>query len=255
VGGGAGAVQAAPHRAKGGTYAIQKERQFCVYKGAPGFRPGPLASAVQCASQVILDVLNCRLFDLEPQCKRRSRSTRPYTAALSAPAAALTAAAGKDPAAATHQHDEYAMLSLANAAYYSAVKLQSSAGGLLRTSTRLTLNQRTEPHVCMSIHPERKSCRHIRSWFECLLSKTLQLGQPEARRPESARGGAGAPGLRHDAVHQGKGEQQANFGISLPARSADALPAPLCRYFTQAIYRNRPITRPTLHLLLLRTSV
>ncbi|EEH57634.1 PAF1 complex protein Ctr9, partial [Micromonas pusilla CCMP1545] len=40
--------------------------------------------------------------------------------------AALSAAAGKDPNAATHQHDEYAMLSLANAAYYQAVKLQSS---------------------------------------------------------------------------------------------------------------------------------
>jgi RNA polymerase-associated protein CTR9 len=47
--------------------------------------------------------------------------------ALSAQAAQLAAAAGKDPAAATHQHDEYAMLSLANAAYYQAVKLQSSA--------------------------------------------------------------------------------------------------------------------------------
>ena len=47
--------------------------------------------------------------------------------ALSAQAAQLAAAAGKDPAAATHQHDEYAMLSLANAAYYQAVKLQSSS--------------------------------------------------------------------------------------------------------------------------------
>jgi RNA polymerase-associated protein CTR9 len=46
---------------------------------------------------------------------------------LGATAAQLSAAAGKDPGAATHQHDEYAMLSLANAAYYQAVKLQSSA--------------------------------------------------------------------------------------------------------------------------------
>ena len=46
---------------------------------------------------------------------------------LDAQAAQLAAAAGKDPEAATHQHDEYAMVSLANAAYYQAVKLQSSA--------------------------------------------------------------------------------------------------------------------------------
>ena len=25
------------------------------------------------------------------------------------------------------------------------------------------------PRVCMSIHPERKSCGHVRSRFECLL--------------------------------------------------------------------------------------
>jgi len=30
-------------------------------------------------------------------------------------------------------------------------------------------------------------------------------------------------------------------GTCLPARSAEALPATLCGYFTQAIYRNRPI--------------
>lgn len=45
---------------------------------------------------------------------------------LSAQAAQVAAAAGKDPAQHTHQHDEYAMLSLANAAYYQAVKLQGS---------------------------------------------------------------------------------------------------------------------------------
>ena len=46
---------------------------------------------------------------------------------LSAQAAALAAAAGKDPNAVTHQHDEYAMVSLANAAYYRAVKTQNSS--------------------------------------------------------------------------------------------------------------------------------
>ena len=37
------------------------------------------------------------------------------------------AAAGKDPNAVTHQHDEHAMVSLANAAYYRAVKTQNSS--------------------------------------------------------------------------------------------------------------------------------
>ena len=44
---------------------------------------------------------------------------------LSAQAATLAAAAGKDPKSATHTNDEYAMIATANAAYYQAIKLQS----------------------------------------------------------------------------------------------------------------------------------
>jgi RNA polymerase-associated protein CTR9 len=45
---------------------------------------------------------------------------------LGAQAAQLAAAAGKDPKAATHATDEYAMISVGNAAYYQAMKAQSA---------------------------------------------------------------------------------------------------------------------------------
>ena len=57
---------------------------------------------------------------------------------------------------------------------------QNWAGGVCRTSTRPTLNRRTSPCVCMIIHPEGKSCGHVRSRFECLFSMTLRLGVPAA---------------------------------------------------------------------------
>jgi RNA polymerase-associated protein CTR9 len=60
----------------------------------------------------------------EAQAQFKKLRATPKT--LSAQAAQLAAAAGKDPEAATHANDEYAMISIANAAYYQAVKARSS---------------------------------------------------------------------------------------------------------------------------------
>ena len=55
------------------------------------------------------------------------------------------------------------------------------AGGLLRTTTRPTMNLlillRTGM-VCMSIHQEGKSCGHVRSGFEWMFSVALLPGRP-----------------------------------------------------------------------------
>jgi len=63
------------------------------------------------------------------------------------------------------------------------------AGELLRTSSRPTLCSDDEPStcICMSIHPEGKSCGQVRSRVECLFSLTLPPGQPAAA---AARPGA-----------------------------------------------------------------
>jgi len=58
--------------------------------------------------------------------------------------------------------------------YYSAYA--SLAGGVLRTSTRTTMNQQTGPQFYMSIHPEGTSCDRVLSQFERLFSLSLLLG-------------------------------------------------------------------------------
>ena len=55
---------------------------------------------------------------------------------LGAQAAQLAAAAGKDPKAATHATDEYAMISVANAAYYQAMRAQSAGNRAAPRRTR-----------------------------------------------------------------------------------------------------------------------
>jgi len=63
------------------------------------------------------------------------------------------------------------------------------------------------PRVCMSVHPEGKTCRHVRSRFECLLSMTLlpgtggHHGEPQLRRVLRAAHG-------QDAAAAGGGEEE-----------------------------------------------
>ena len=81
-------------------------------------------------------------------------------------------------------------------------------GGLLRTITRASdVEFPPPPRVWMSIHPEGKSCGHVRSRLECLLSLALLPG-PERAGPvranqagrEAVRRRPGAP----QGAHRGR---------------------------------------------------
>ena len=65
---------------------------------------------------------------------------------LGAQAAQLAAAAGKDPKAATHATDEYAMISVANAAYYQAMRAQS-AGNRNRAASDEKSSKAVKEHL------------------------------------------------------------------------------------------------------------
>ena len=65
---------------------------------------------------------------------------------LGAQAAQLAAAAGKDPKAATHATDEYAMISVGNAAYYQAMKAQS-AGNRNRAASDEKSSKAVKEHL------------------------------------------------------------------------------------------------------------
>ena len=81
----------------------------------------------------------------------------------------------------------------------------AEAGGVSRTSTQLDVES-TKPvrvRVCVGVHPQGKSCGHVRSRVECLFSLTLPRGSAAAER-----GGGGGT----EEVDVAGGEEEAEGG-------------------------------------------